>query len=883
MVKKRISISIKSLILVTLVASIFGFVRHGGAQSVQDWSEPVNLSNSGSASNPSLVADSSGILYAIWADEFDGYKYAESADGGVTWTSPLTLNVPFSPKVAPPVLLSDARGVIHIFWLSEKNELSYAQTPAQSLDTPTTWRITTLDSHVFDFDVVMDAQGGLHLGYVKNPAPDAGTAGVFYRRLLARVGSWSSVTLLYESSYFRSLSPDQARIRLSVSDDPENTDVYAVWDDRPQKRIFMATSLNEGETWEPVQEILKPEASTGFRTPYQADIDVLGNSLVLTWNIGEPGIRCTPFSTTSSDDGKTWGTPITILSESAQCPEKSEVISLDPAYSVLLFTIQGELSISAWNGAQWSNPEIQTGPSEITNPATFDRVQLACRQTAVYQARLFVVGCDQGLGGDVWFIARKLEPLQNLFPTPSAWGGDVTVTTVAQTITSLMSVSDDASNVHTVWIQASGSAANPIEPRIVYARWNGRAWTQPAPIFSDLSGPPLNLSLGIDSNHRLLLSWVNQQTGDLLFSWANSARANIPVEWNQPALVTSASSLTNSPDILVDSADRIVIAYAITLNENRGIYLVQSTDVGETWSEPIRVFDAVSANWDMVDRPKLAVTEDGKLHILFTKYSLLGNQQPMGVYYSQSADGGTTWTDPEVISEQPVRWNEIVASGETLHRFWQEVNSTVVTTFHQVSADGGNTWNPAESIPTDADIISEPAVTMDWTGKVHLLQMVRESTQTLQEWNWENERWQLSETRKLGIPKPDSQITLASGITSAGKLYAVLQFEDPLEQGVETNLLNISRSLDITEGVEPSLVFISTPPAVLLPTSTPDLLAETPTLNSPLSGIEDTPSPINKNIVGLILVSSVMFLILLFLLPGRSKKPRGTKPVKKAE
>jgi hypothetical protein len=64
MVKKRFSVSIKLLILVILVGSIFGIVPTGGAQSVQEWSEPVNLSNSGSASSPSLVVDSSGKSYA---------------------------------------------------------------------------------------------------------------------------------------------------------------------------------------------------------------------------------------------------------------------------------------------------------------------------------------------------------------------------------------------------------------------------------------------------------------------------------------------------------------------------------------------------------------------------------------------------------------------------------------------------------------------------------------------------------------------------------------------------------------------------------------------------------------------------------------------------
>src|SRR6187401_2482252 len=106
MVKKRFSFTVKLLIVVILAGLIFGIVPTGRAQSVQEWSEPVNLSNSGSASSPSLVVDSDGHLYAIWVDEFDGYEYADSADGGVTWTAPLAVKFPFSRKGAPPVLLS---------------------------------------------------------------------------------------------------------------------------------------------------------------------------------------------------------------------------------------------------------------------------------------------------------------------------------------------------------------------------------------------------------------------------------------------------------------------------------------------------------------------------------------------------------------------------------------------------------------------------------------------------------------------------------------------------------------------------------------------------------------------------------------------------------
>src|SRR5215216_724598 len=109
MVNKIYSINLRAVILVVWIVSVFGFAPKGYAQSVQDWSEPVNLSNSGAASNPSIVADSNGNLHVLWADEFEGYKYVESTDGGTTWTAPVTVKYPFSAKAPPPVLFSDAR------------------------------------------------------------------------------------------------------------------------------------------------------------------------------------------------------------------------------------------------------------------------------------------------------------------------------------------------------------------------------------------------------------------------------------------------------------------------------------------------------------------------------------------------------------------------------------------------------------------------------------------------------------------------------------------------------------------------------------------------------------------------------------------------------
>jgi hypothetical protein len=328
--------------------------------------------------------------------------------------------------------------------------------------------------------------------------------------------------------------------------------------------------------------------------------------------------------------------------------------------------------------------------------------------------------------------------------------------------------------------------------------------------------------------------------------------------------------LTNSPDILVDASDRIVIAYAITLNEERGIYVIQSTDLGETWSTPVRVFDAVLENWEMVDQPRLALSEDGKLHALFTRYALLGDPVPIGLYYSQSEDGGVTWSTSEIVSEQPVQWSEIVAYQGTLHRLWQDKNRLVASTNHQISLDSGVTWNIPVKIPGSADINSTPSVSVDWTGVIHLLQVIEQNNQVLQEWEWDEERWRLSETRKVSALELNSPAMVEGGITLDGSIYALLRFERLLDDGIETSVLNISRTLKITEPGQPFLDFISTPSTSSLPTAAPDLQS-TPIPTSPLANLEDMQSPVNKNMVGLFLVVSVVFLILVFTVPRKRK------------
>ena len=79
------------------------------------------------------------------------------------------------------------------------------------------------------------------------------------------------------------------------------------------------------------------------------------------------------------------------------------------------------------------------------------------------------------------------------------------------------------------------------------------------------------------------------------------------------------------------------MAFSIPVNESRGIYLTRSEDMGESWQEPILVFDGVDAGWDVVGAPQVVMSDDGVLHLLWTKQILLADGvTAQALYYTRS-------------------------------------------------------------------------------------------------------------------------------------------------------------------------------------------------------------------------------------------------------
>ena len=167
------------ILLACLGFGLFKAQRDAYAQaSSDDWAKPINLSNSGGTSNPSIVIDANGTIHVIWQDAYKGTMY--TGINGNVWNIPEAIILPFSPPISAqqpggqaaqgpvPTFRVDNSGNIHAFWTDEQDRLFSSYVPSLNFSNPGSWSTPAqLAESAVDFDVVVDSQGQLHLAYVR--------------------------------------------------------------------------------------------------------------------------------------------------------------------------------------------------------------------------------------------------------------------------------------------------------------------------------------------------------------------------------------------------------------------------------------------------------------------------------------------------------------------------------------------------------------------------------------------------------------------------------------------------------------------------------------------------------------------------------------------
>ncbi|MGH2535764.1 MAG: exo-alpha-sialidase [Candidatus Promineifilaceae bacterium] len=734
-----------------------------GQNEPTGWSEAINLSQSAAAQTPPVVLDAAGQAHILWWDQNAGFMLA--AGDGQNWAAPEAAVLPFgppSPRVAPhyrPRLGAGANGTVHAVWSDESRALLYSRAPAAALGNPAAWSAPAqLAEAAEGAAFVVDAAGRLHLAYLRPLESELAPAGVYYRQSRDGGATWSDPQNLYASSYLRALTPESAHLSLAVG---RGGELLLAWDNRPLERVYMARSTDGGLGWSDPEEVDRrlEGDNVGSSGPARLSLHATQDGMHRTWQAGHQGATCSQYHQLSADGGATWGERRPLFPALQGCSAGLHFIAGEDGRTLLMLETESAVYFSAWNGQGWGELRPEPALSEFIAPETFRLVDFDCLQPALTGPAgaqvLLVVGCDAGEGQEVWLrwidfasLAAALAPGDE----PS-WEYPTLVAPISAEANDLKLAADGDGFLHAAWIQAANAGVEV--SAIQYSRWDGGQWLPPAAV---LSAPGVNTAvqfdLAVDATGRLSAAWNDARPGRLFFSQAATSRASSAGDWSTPAELPLEGLSAASPAVAVSPAG-VHLVFAVPLNEGRGIYLTFSSDDGLTWQSPVRVVDAATLGWEMVDEPRLAAGADGALHVTWTRYTLPPERQALAVYYSRSADGGRSWSQPEEVAA--AGWSALLApAGGGLHRLWLDAEGAL---FHQGSADGGQSWSAPAQVTAAAGAHAHPAVVADSAGRLHLLWAEPEAS-GLNYSRWDGTTW----TQGAAF---DTRLTALNGLAAA--------------------------------------------------------------------------------------------------------------------
>ncbi len=796
-----------------------------------EWAPPWNVSLSGTATEPTAIVSATGDLYFFWQDRQSGYTLMRQE--GESWLEPQRVSVPFTdPPFSPvvndddfagfyqPLLRVDGANVLHAAWLDDEARLVYSRASLTEVAAQDSWSpISVLASSARGADLVAGEDGRLHLAYIGTTDAAQATTGISYRYSDDGGLSWAEAIPLYTSNYLRTVSSEQAHVQIVSSG---NT-TAVLWDNPVLEELLVSVSSDRGNTWDPgVQTVDRrmPEDNPAAVGPGAGAIVARGETLHLVWRAQHDQESCRLYHQWSDDGGRTWSERESAFAAGGSCPTGHTLLWGDDNLLLLAIQVDTTMYIQVWENGRWYDPIPQQTLTSFSDPVTYRNVVLGCHQFLVDSlGNLVVVGCGRTIAAqDVWVISQQSGGVSAWSVStgePVVWSRPEPVFSDGSDLLSLTLLPTASGDFHAFWL-AEAYPGRSITGNVIYhATWDGRSWSRPAPV---AAGTIDQIAAAVIADDHLLLVWRDYQARDLFFSQAAISRAAFPSDWAEPRAVLGRETAVTDPGLVVQPDGQILLHYALSLNEERGVYLLTISDEnGLTWGEPVRVFDAVAEQWDMVADSTLVLAPDESLHLLFPRYTLPGGRAT-SLHYMRSEDQARTWTEPQLVAEGSITWSRIlVADGPGPSALWQAEQEGQAYLWHRLSDDGGETWLEPARLTGAGDPDSLADAVIDPATHLHGLQTFGESGNLqLQTWLWADEFWQVEQT--LALPTWLTTISaLRTAIAENGRFVISLIGSRPNNETGEPEgvLLFSERLLDLPESSLP------TPPtAVAEPTST---------------------------------------------------------------
>lgn len=859
---------VASLGLVGLLLVLVWQVR-AQSGSGSNWEPPYNLSQSGTAVNPVMVVDPSESMHLFWVDKFVGYVYARQRNG--VWSEPSPALVPFSDPpfsetdgvesftgYLPTLVADDDR--LYAFWVDEDATLHFSRSRIPTAVDAANWLLAiSLSDSVTGFDTVVDSNGRLHLTYIKRAASNDAPTGVYYRSSDDLGDTWTEPVQLFQSNYLRSISQEESNVQIAVS---ANNQVYVVWDNPLVEMVYLARSHNRGDDWGEAELIDKRQLDDALESPGPGKITVLARDgeVHLAWQGGHTPRTCSIYHMVSQDDGDSWSDVMTVLDiNSTECPDS---IRLFWGHNDLLFLMtevllasvdRTQVFLQAWDGEAWSEPELQDSIFDFEDPDVYRAVAFSCIQEfATGENQLFLITCGATRNiEDVWVWQRPLgdrEDWSLRFAPPPAWSAPEQIVKSTAVQDSLAVFATEDGLTHAFWTVED---QDTLQQTIQYSLFDGTEWSRPLSVVESLQGNIQQASFVLHKQfQRFMATWVDAESRSLYFSQVQIPSAAITLDWQDPIQVHDIQESSEWPQIAVDETGAVYIVFSIPVNEQRGVYLVKSTDRGNTWSEPIKVLDGTALGWELVGKPRMILGRDGRIYLAVIRHRSFLPQGDTELYFFSSTDGGATWSDITEPVDSEIAWHDLALTDQgVVHLVWAKFSDNRTVLWHSYSENGGQDWTAPLPVANFTGESGAPALALDPLDRLHLLYL---DNLNLGHWVWDGLRWSENDSLDVSDLLPGGAFSQAATVNQA-QLHVLFngvlaEQTVELETGSSPAVATIAASqinADARFGVLHTAQTLDLPGELPtpLPTWTPTPLPQSGVGETAVSTITPTPSP----------------------------------------